>query len=608
MKNLTNSIDVAINYLGKENYSSFDISYSKIDNRSELSIIKNGNKITIFYGEVVSIFYGLTIIKLKKNIDSYEVHYHKNFASNGLMHDCSRNGVINLDSIKKFILIHALFGLNRLLLYTEDVYELDNEPMFGYLRGRYSKKELKEAVEYAESFGVEIVPCIQTLSHLNQALRWDRYSEVRETGKTLLIGKEETYLLIEKMIKSCREVFKSEHIHIGMDEAIDLGVPRYMYRNKVIDKKIEFLSHLNRVVDICKKYNFSPIMWGDMFFKLISSSENWYEDGVISDEIKSLIPDVGLVYWDYYHDDQKIYDQMFKTLKETGKETYFAGGAISWIGFAPNIFKSLEISKTGLKSSIKNKINNVFVTSWGDNGNECTIWSSLPSLALYSTFDYQGNCDNKELSKVLEAVTGDPLKTWGDLELPNKLKEDIHPYENPSKPFLYQDPLNGIYDYKVKDCYGELYKKYAQQLKRDAKRSKNFSHIYTTLSNLCSLLEYKVDIGVKLRKAYQSKDREGLKLCLDNLRKIIKRLDAFKKSYQLQWMKENKAQGFDVIDGRLGYLNNRLITAYNLVKDYLDKKINSIPELEEKIVAFDDNDDSIINANSWAFAASVNLI
>ena len=73
-------------------------------------------------------------------------------------------------------------------------------------------------------------------------------------------------------------------------------------------------------------------------------------------------------------------------------------------------------------------------------------------------------------------------------------------------------------------------------------------------------------------------------------------------------MKENKAQGFDVIDGRLGYLNNRLITAYNLVEDYLDKKINSIPELEEKIVAFDDNDDSIINANSWAFAASVNLI
>ena len=610
MKNLTTSIDIAINYLGKENFSTFDISYVKSEEPSELSIIKNGNKITMKYGETASLFRGLTIIKLKKDVENYEVHYQRNFATNGLMHDCSRNGVLSLNSIKKYILISALFGLNRFLIYIEDIYELSDEPMFGYLRGRYSKKELKEVVEYAESFGVEVIPCIQTLSHLNQALRWGVYSNVRESNKTLLIGKEETYQLIEKMIKTCKEVFTTKNIHIGLDEAIDLGVPRYMYKNEVIDKTKEFLSHLNKVVDICHKYDLTPMMWEDMFFQLNAKNENWYEQGeLLSDKVKSLIPDVGLVYWDYYHDDEKVYDQKLKATLDTNKETIFAGGAISWIGFAPNIYKSLEISKAGLKSAIRNKVKNVFVTSWGDNGNECSIWSSIPSLALYSTFDYQGECDNKELSKILEAVTGDPLKMWGDLELPNRLREDIHPYENPSKPFLYQDPLNGIYDYKVKEHYSNLYKKYSQQLKRDSKRSKNFSHVYKTLADLCSLLEYKVDIGVKLRQAYQTHNKEQLKSCLDNLRKIIKRLDTFKESYQAQWMSENKPQGFDVIDGRLGYLNNRLITTYNLVQDYLDKKIDSIPELEEKIVAFEgDNDSPIINANSWAFAASVNLI
>ena len=37
-------------------------------------------------------------------------------------------------------------GLNSMMLYTEDTYTVDNYPYFGYLRGRYSKEELKEIV------------------------------------------------------------------------------------------------------------------------------------------------------------------------------------------------------------------------------------------------------------------------------------------------------------------------------------------------------------------------------------------------------------------------------------------------------------------------------
>ena len=77
-----------------------------------------------------------------------------------------------------------------------------------------------------------------------------------------------------------------------------------------------------------------------------------------------------LVYWDYYHNDVKHYDNKFKLSLDTGKKIIFAGGAISWIGFAPNITNSLENSTAGLKSAIKNGVNEVFVTSWGDNGND----------------------------------------------------------------------------------------------------------------------------------------------------------------------------------------------------------------------------------------------
>ena len=610
MLKIEDAILEAKRYLGEDCFVSFNIYYEKVSDQSELTIIKSGNDITIKYGQLSSLFRGLSLIKMRRDEESFSVTCHKNFEHNGLMHDCSRNGVLLVSSAKHLILISALFGLNRFLLYTEDVYEIDGEPYFGYLRGRFSKSELKEIVDYGDSFGVEVVPCIQTLSHLHQALRWDSYSSIRETGGTLLAGKEETYVFIEKMIKTCREIFTSKNIHIGMDEAIDLGVPRYMYKNEVIDKTKEFLSHLNRVANICKEYDFAPMMWEDMFFKLNSKDENWYKSSdFLSDEIKALIPDVGLIYWDYYHFEQDVYDKKLKATKDTGKETIFAGGAISWIGFAPNITQSLKISLVGLKSCLKNNVKNVIVTSWGDNGNECSIYASIPSLALYSIVDYQGKCSDKELSELLVAVTGESLKSWKDLELPNKLRKELQPYENPSKPFLYQDPLNGIYDSKVKLEYAKTYHTSNKKLRKDALNSLYFSHIFKSLSSLCSLLEIKSVIGVKLREAYQSHSNDKLASCLKELKKAVKRLETFKSDYFEQWSKENKHQGFDVIDGRLGYLNSRLMTAIKLVSDFLAKRIDSIPELEEKIIAHDlDNDNDVVSANCWALIASVNAI
>lgn len=603
--NIKEAINIAEEYLGRQFFANLNIKYIKVEDINELSTDKVDNDVTIKYGQLASLFRGLSLVKMNHKKARYSVSYHKHFDYNGLMHDCSRNGVLKVESAKHLILLSALFGLNRFLLYTEDVYEIEGEPYFGYLRGRFSKKELKEIVEYGDSFGVEVVPCIQTLSHLHQALRWGEYSNIRETGGTLYIGKEETYILIEKMIKTCREVFSSKNIHIGMDEAIDLGVPRYIYKNEVIDKTKEFLSHLNRVTEICNKYDFKPMMWEDMFFKLNSQKENWYEGNIkLSDEVKALIPDVGLVYWDYYHYDESIYDKKLIATLDTKKETIFAGGAISWIGFAPNITESLKISKAGLSSCLKNKVKNVLVTSWGDNGNECSIYASIPSLGLYSNMDYLGKCSDSALSHILETVTGDKLKTWSDLELPNKLREELLPYENPSKPLLYQDPLNGIFDNKVKEEYSSIYHEHYKKLLSNSRKSNKFSHIYKSLASLCYLLEIKSTIGVRLRESYQSHNLEKLNTCLTDLKISIKRLDRFKDDFSYQWNLENKAQGFDVIDGRLGYLRNRLMTSIKLVNDYLNKKIDSIPELEEKIIADKDND--AISDNGWALIASVN--
>jgi len=65
------------------------------------------------------------------------------------MIDCSRNGVLKPESVYFFLRNMALMGLNMLQLYTEDTYEIENEPFFGYLRGKYTAKELSAIDDYA---------------------------------------------------------------------------------------------------------------------------------------------------------------------------------------------------------------------------------------------------------------------------------------------------------------------------------------------------------------------------------------------------------------------------------------------------------------------------
>lgn len=59
-----------------------------------------------------------------------------------------------------------------MMLYTEDTYEVEGYPTFGYMRGRDSPAELRAIDDYAASLGIEVIPWIQTLGHLLKFTRW----------------------------------------------------------------------------------------------------------------------------------------------------------------------------------------------------------------------------------------------------------------------------------------------------------------------------------------------------------------------------------------------------------------------------------------------------
>ena len=184
----------------------------------------------------------------------------KHFDNFGVMIDCSRDAVPSVAGLKKFFDIISKMGYNCAMLYTEDTYEVKGEPLFGYKRGRYTAAELREIDEYAASVGIEVIPCIQTLAHLNAIFRWREYEKIKDIDDILAPDLERTYGLIENMLASVSENIKSRKLHIGMDEAHNIGLGKYLDRNGPCNRYDILLGHLGRVCEMAKKYGYEVLM------------------------------------------------------------------------------------------------------------------------------------------------------------------------------------------------------------------------------------------------------------------------------------------------------------------------------------------------------------
>src|SRR5690625_859907 len=117
-------------------------------------------------------------IEQYQNGEDFELIEEPQFEMTGAMLDSSRNAVLTVAGIQDMLRKMAIMGLNTLMVYTEDTYEVEEYPYFGYMRGRYSEQELKICDDYATELGIEMIPCIQTLAHLTEAR-----SEERRVGK-----------------------------------------------------------------------------------------------------------------------------------------------------------------------------------------------------------------------------------------------------------------------------------------------------------------------------------------------------------------------------------------------------------------------------------------
>ena len=500
----------------------------------------------------------------------------RHIASCGAMLDMSRGGVMTVAAVKGMIDAHAALGLNLMMLYTEDTYTVPEAPYLGYLRGRYTEAELRELDDYAASSGVELVPCVQTLAHLEQFLQWEVNGEIKDNDICLLIDEPKTYAWIREALTALRRCFRSDHIHIGMDEAHGVGLGRY-YQLHGPTNRFELLTrHLNRVVDICKELGFKPIMWSDMFYRLGSKHNDYYDtEAVVPAETVAQIPDVALCYWDYYHMDEAFYTGMLEGHQRMGKEVVFAGGIWTWSGLLPHVRRTDATSYPALRACLKTGVQTVLATMWGDDGSETDQRLALSQLPIFSEHVWQGEaCTPEAVARLGEELTGLPRDCYEALGAFYVDASD----QRPGKGFFYCDLLypltEGLWELTG---YREGLVKGLETLEKhlDDPRCE-----YAWLAMRIAL--EKLDWVQTLRPAYVRGDRAAV------LTMAEEKLPALRDLYQHmtnvwrdQWEDGRKRNGWETICARLGAVIARLDDAQRVLVRWGKGEIAQVEELEE---------------------------
>ena len=526
------------------------------------------------------------------------------------MIDCSRNGVMQVNQVKRFMDYIQPMGYNAIMLYTEDTFEVENEPFFGYLRGAYTQDEIRSIVEYGEAKGMEVIPCIQTLAHLPALHQWREYDKIWDIDDILLIDEPRVYELIRNMFATLRKCYKTNRLHIGMDEAEHVGLGKFLQRHGYQKPMEILLRHMNKVVEIAEEFGFKPMIWSDMLFRLKNNGEYHVPDTEIDDELKAMVPEnLTLVYWSYNLRNQPHYEGMLDAHKKFERELWFAGGVWNWVGFAPGT-SHIELTMVHAMAACREKeVENVILTMWCDGGAECSAFACLDAL-LKCRMIY----DNEDLSLLperFEKIVGMPLADYQKLQLPNLVAGNDNAVFNPSRYALYNDAFAGYLDPNLLDGGTEDYGKHVKALAQ-VDKTHYLGPMFESMEQLCRVMEIKYDLGKRLRKAYQAGDKQELTNLLDDMDELVSRIEDFHTAFFDLWHWVYKPYGFELQDVRLGGLQRRIRTCRKRLAAYLNGEVDAIEELEVTLLkAFPNGEKPSIQdiwCNSWHGSVSVNIV
>ena len=107
--------------------------------------------------------------------------------------------------------------------------------------------------------------------------------------------------------------------------------------------------------------------------------------------------------------------------------------------------------------------------------------------------------------------------------------------------------------------------------------------MFASAAALCRVLSIKANMGNRTHEAYGTGDKAALsEIAESEYGELLRLVRKFHDLFRTAWLTENKPQGFEVQDVRLGGLYGRIESCRKTLLAYLGGKTETVPELDEK--------------------------
>jgi hexosaminidase len=252
----------------------FNTNYNKSFSKENTYELRMDKKTAISASSYAGIVYATRSLlqlfsqeKYKKNFPCGYVEDYPSYEKRMLMIDVARK-FFTVDELKDFIRAMAWVKMNELHLHLSDnswggysAYRLESEkyPELTAKDGYYSWEDIRELQDFAHSYGISIVPEIDSPGHslAFTSIRPDLKSNWL-TPNYLDITNKDTYHFMEEILDEVIPHFDSPDFHLGTDEYRINSIKNDSIKTHVGETFRKYINHFNKVV---RKHGKNTRIW-----------------------------------------------------------------------------------------------------------------------------------------------------------------------------------------------------------------------------------------------------------------------------------------------------------------------------------------------------------
>ena len=222
-------------------------------------------------------------------------------------------------------------------------------------------------------------------------------------------------------------------------------------------------------------------------------------------------------------------------------------------------------------------------------------------MQYYAEYNYDSENAMENLDKMFSICNGFEAEAFRLLDIDDFGQESYRAEKpnfgnhenqivNTSKQALYQNPMLGLFDknFEMADL-GAHYAKIYEKL-NNITIPKEAESLFAAHKQLVKVLASKCDIGIRIKKAYDAKDKDALCALSKESSELSDDIAKHKELRQKLWFEHNKPFGYEKIDMRLSAVESLAKITHMRLEDYLSGKAEKLEEFEAERLLYNEID------------------